>query len=177
MSDALHHFIAHLETHLPAARNQRDAVGIVSHALQPLLAQPHLFSPEHLEALRSGEYDGEIYHSPALDFIVRVFGWPEGCKTPVHDHETWGVMGIYQGVLHVEEYELSSAATPGYYPLALKADYHAHPGAISYLLSPEDEIHRIANPGPEYALSIHIYGRPISNYHEFDLESGQVTRV
>lgn len=172
-----HHFIHELETRLPAVQDQRGAVAVVAGAMQKLLSNEQLLNHDFVRALQAGQADGKIYHSPDLDFVIQVFGWPPGAATPVHDHETWGVMGIYAEELEVREYDLHPTAQPGSYELQQKAHYRAGRGAIAYLLSPEDEIHHVSNPGPHYALSIHVYGNPLHSYHEFDLENGRIWRV
>ncbi|PIQ25201.1 hypothetical protein COW36_23110 [bacterium (Candidatus Blackallbacteria) CG17_big_fil_post_rev_8_21_14_2_50_48_46] len=171
------HFVRELEAHLPAAHRQEQSVQIVAGAMQKLLSNEHLLSSEFIQSLQLGQTDGQVYHSPNLDFVVQVFGWPVGVETPIHDHETWGVMGIYAQQLEIREYDLVPTAQVGSFDLRQKAHYRAGRGAISYLLSPQDEIHHISNPGPDYAISIHIYGNPIRGYHQFDPEAGQIKRV
>jgi 3-mercaptopropionate dioxygenase len=173
----LNHFVRELEAHLPAAQDQMQAVQTVAGAMQKLLSNDQLFSADFVRALREGQTDGQVYHSPNLDFIVQVFGWNPGSETPIHDHETWGVMGIYAAELEIREYDLKPTGQAGQFDLDQKAHYRAGRGAISYIVTPQDEIHHISNPGSEYALSIHVYGNPIGSYHQFDLENGRITRV
>lgn len=170
-------FIHELETGLPGIQEQRATVAVVVNALQKLLNNQYLLDSEFVTALARGQTDGKIYHSPSLDFIIQVFGWPPGAHTPIHDHRTWGVMGIYMHTLEIREYALQPTAHPGRYELQQKAQYQAGPGSIAYVLSPEDEIHHISNPGPDYAISIHVYGHPLRNYHEFDPENGWIRWV
>lgn len=173
----LNHFVRELEARLPQAQDQLQAVQVVSGAMQKMLSNDYLLDPEFVRALRQGQTDNQIYHSQGLDFVVQVFGWHPGSETPIHDHDTWGVMGIYAEELAIREYALVPTGQAGQFDLDEKAHYRAGRGAISYLLSPQDEIHHISNPGPNYALSIHVYGKPLQGYHEFDLENGRITRV
>lgn len=166
-------FIHHVETHLPGASNPTDAVQCVAQALHPLLSVPGLIDSEFAQALLSGAQDGRIYTSPQ-GFFVQVFAWPVGCSTPVHDHQTWGVMGIYHQQLQIIEYQKVAGEHPGTFALQESDRYFAQPGMISVVVPPTDEIHHVSNPGPHPALSIHIYGQELTQYHVFDLDRGEV---
>jgi predicted metal-dependent enzyme (double-stranded beta helix superfamily) len=162
-----------LEMQLPHASDPTAAVQCVAHALKPLLSNRHLFDRDFAQALLAGDTDGRIYTSPQ-GFFVQVFAWPVGCATPVHDHLTWGVMGIYHQQLQIIEYQKVPGEQPGTFDLQESDRYLAQPGMISAVIPPSDEIHHVSNPGPHPAFSIHVYGQELERYHVFDLEQGEV---
>lgn len=171
------HFIHDLERDIRSAVHQEQCIQSTIKAMQKLLSNSNLLDPEYAQGLLHGQEDGRIYHSPDCGFVVLLFAWPMGAETPVHDHNTWGVMGIYEGALQVVEYALKPTGQAGVFDLGESQQYKAEPGAISYLLPPTDEIHQISNPWPEPAFSIHIYGQDIQDYNIFDLKERQIRQV
>lgn len=171
------HFIHELEHGIQHAPTPQACVHDTIQAMQKLLSNPNLISPNDAQALLDGHQDGRVYHSDANGFVVLVFAWPQGAETPVHDHNTWGVMGIYEGALQVVEYVLVETAQAGLFDLGQNQQYKAEAGAISYILPPADEIHQISNPWPEPAFSIHIYGKEIQDYHIFDLKERKIRQA
>ena len=97
----------------------------------------------------------------------------EGKPTVVHNHNTWGVIGIYSGRQKTGRYvRTDDGATPGKATLDQTAEDVLGPGSIYFLLPPDD-IHRIeAVGGP--SLSIHVLGVDLRQQHRqfFDVESG-----
>lgn len=173
----INHFIRELEWGLPSQDEQKQKVNLVIGAMQKLLSNSQLFSPQFIDDLCNGKSSDLLYHSSEENFVVHAFVWPSGVYTPIHDHETWGVMGVYQNQLHVTEYDLNPMGEPGQYDLVERQNYPANRGAISYLLQNEDEIHHVMNKGEDLAISIHVYGKPIDDYNIFDPEAGQIRRA
>jgi predicted metal-dependent enzyme (double-stranded beta helix superfamily) len=76
-----------------------------------------------------------------------------GTGTPIHDHVTWRVFGVIQGVECEELFELDRAGT-----CLVEAGHRVNrTGAVSGFAPPGD-IHRVRNAGDITATSIHIYG-------------------
>lgn len=168
-------FCQELEQFLPRCEGQQDAIlKTVIQGMQKLLSNPDLLDPDFVGALKAGHTDGRVYTSPEQGFFVQVFAWPPGVETPVHDHNTWGVMGILENQLAVTEYQMLPTDTEGQFQLKELDRFNAGPGAIVYVSMPDAEIHHIRNPTEAYSFSVHIYGAELENTHVFDLESGQV---
>ncbi|MGH3648712.1 MAG: hypothetical protein ACRDTM_16250 [Micromonosporaceae bacterium] len=91
-----------------------------------------------------------LLHAEA-DFSIKAVVWRPGQDTVVHDHVTWCVFGVLQGV----EYE------------TIYRDHGDHlteigrtanqTGDVSGFAPPGD-IHRVHNTGDTTAISLHIYG-------------------
>ena len=165
--------IMELEHHVPRHAEQKTLVAAVVQSMQKLMSSLEL-SHEFVEAVKADHTNGRIYTSPEHGFFVQVFHWPAGAKTPIHNHNTWGVMGILQNQLHVTEYSMTALDTPGQFDVSEKADYQAQRGAIIYLTAPDDEIHQIVNDSEQESLSVHIYGAEMEGTLNFDLEAGRV---
>ena len=129
-----------------------------------LLGVPNLF-PTHYNDTAT------LYHDPKDRFIFQVFSWAPGSRTPIHDHNTWGVMGIYQGVLEVSEYQVSSFYTPQKVLLRRTNSFASAKGDLVWLSYPDAEIHQLFTPSPSQStLSLHVYGGTPKGTHHFYVE-------
>ncbi len=113
----------------------------------------HLPSPDVLTAeQRLGSSDGYRSHNlhiePDGSFSVVALVWQPGQVTRIHDHLTWCVFGVIQGVEHEELFDADLN-------LIGRADNHT--GDVSGFAPPGD-IHRVHNTGDSTAISIHVYG-------------------
>ena len=117
----------------------------------------HLPSPGVLTAeQRVGDPDGHRSHvlhiEPDGSFSIVGLVWRPGQVTPIHDHVTWCVFGVIQGVEHEELFDAD---------LNLIGESDNHVGDVSGFAPPGD-IHRVHNTGDETAISIHVYGTDVT---------------
>jgi predicted metal-dependent enzyme (double-stranded beta helix superfamily) len=77
--------------------------------------------------------------------------------TPIHDHVTWCVFGVIQGIEHEELFVLD----PERECLVETGTNTNGAGEVSGFAPPGD-IHRVRNAGDDTAISIHIYGTDVS---------------
>jgi 3-mercaptopropionate dioxygenase len=110
---------------------------------------------------RAGSPDGYRCHvlhvEPDGAFSVTAMVWRPGQVTPVHDHVTWCVFGVIQGIEYEELYALS--ADGGY--LEEVGRNQGQQGEVSGFAPPGD-IHRVRNIGDGVAISLHVYGADIT---------------
>jgi len=124
-----------LRHHLPAA-------GLLTAAEQagdPLTYQSHLL---HVE--------------PGGEFSIVAVVWRPGQVTPIHDHVTWCVVGVIQGV---EQEELFACPTGDH---LVPVSTTAIPAGSVTGFAPPGDIHRVRNPTDCTTISLHIYGADIS---------------
>jgi 3-mercaptopropionate dioxygenase len=135
---------------------QRTA-DLVAAQLRRHLPAPDVLTP----AEREGEPDEYRCHTlhvePDGSFSVTAMVWRPGQVTPIHDHVTWCVFGVLQGV-EFEELFAVSAAGSHLTPVGRNAN---HPGEVSGFAPPGD-IHRVRNNGDGVAISLHVYGADIT---------------
>ncbi|MFM7199482.1 MAG: hypothetical protein ACKO6N_01725 [Myxococcota bacterium] len=113
--------------------------------------------PLEAPPIAPGQYEGRlIFEDPQTGYIAVLMAWGPGAVTSIHDHGTWGVFGVCQGALEFTNFMQVSGQH-----VRPVAQVLAHPGDVSYVIPPEQEIHRIENPTPSPAYSIHLYGRNI----------------
>ena len=77
--------------------------------------------------------------------------------TAIHDHVTWCVFGVTQGVEHEELFTLDERGSS----LAPAGTSVNRVGDVAGFAPPGD-IHRVRNAGDETAISIHVYGTDVT---------------
>jgi 3-mercaptopropionate dioxygenase len=112
-------------------------------------------------AERAGDargYRSHVLHAePDGSFSVTAMVWRPGQETPIHDHVTWCVFGVVQGIEYEELYALDPDGTV----LTEVGRTANQPGAVSGFAPPGD-IHRVRNIGDDVAISLHVYGADIT---------------
>ncbi|HEY2312726.1 MAG TPA: cysteine dioxygenase family protein [Streptosporangiaceae bacterium] len=125
-----------LRQHLPAA----DILTAAERAGDPAAYRCHLL---HVE--------------PDGSFSVTAMVWRPGQVTPIHDHVTWCVFGVVQGIEYEELYTLA----PDGSCLEEVGRSQNMTGEVSGFAPPGD-IHRVRNIGDDIAISLHVYGADIT---------------
>ena len=137
---------------------------VAAHATWPITAQlvaeqlrRHLPSPDVLTAdQRLGSPDGYRSHTlhvaPDGAFSIIALVWRPGQLTRIHDHTTWCVFGVIQGVEHEELFDADLN------PIGRSEN---HVGDVSGFAPPGD-IHRVHNTADTTAISIHVYGTDVT---------------
>jgi 3-mercaptopropionate dioxygenase len=93
-----------------------------------------------------------LYVEPDGSFSIVALVWRPGQITRIHDHITWCVLGVIQGIEHEERFDAD---------LHLLGRYESHVGDVGGFAPPGD-IHRVHNTSDTTAISIHIYGTDIT---------------
>jgi 3-mercaptopropionate dioxygenase len=148
-----------LDQLVTAVRGAVDAPGDWTETAQ-LVAEElrrHLPTPDLLTAeQRAGSPDSYVGHTlhtePDGSFSIVALVWRPGQLTRIHDHVTWCVFGVIQGVEHEELFDAD---------LNLLGESDNHVGDVSGFAPPGD-IHRVHNTAAETAISIHVYGTDVS---------------
>ena len=137
---------------------------IAAHASWPATAQlvteqlrRHLPTPDVLTAeQRLGSPDGYRSHTlhvePDGSFSIIALVWQPGQRTRIHDHTTWCVFGVIQGIEHEDVYDGD---------LNLIGHNDNHRGDV-HGFAPPGDIHRVHNTGDEVAISVHVYGTDVA---------------
>jgi len=127
---------------------------------------PEQFTVSHPEFYR--QY--LLYADPQERFSVVSFVWGAGQKTPVHDHMTWGLIGMLRGQ-EIDTHYFKQA--DGSY---LRGEsYILKPGNVCSVSPATHDVHEVANFYPDQtSISIHVYGGNIGRIsrHVFDATTG-----
>jgi len=148
----LSELIAGVRTAVAACACGSDTATLVAEQLSR-----HLPSPDVLTAAeRLGSPDDYCAHNlhvePDGSFSIVALVWRPGQITRIHDHVTWCVFGVIQGVEHEELFDAD---------LNLVGRSDNHVGDISGFAPPGD-IHRVHNTSEETAISVHVYGTDVT---------------
>jgi 3-mercaptopropionate dioxygenase len=102
-------------------------------------------------------YRQHILHvSPCRRLSIASLVWLPGQTTPVHDHVSWCVVGVYRGVEREERFDL--VEHDGVRHLEPAGTVFAGRGHVETLVPPAGDIHTVTAAGREMAISIHVYG-------------------
>jgi 3-mercaptopropionate dioxygenase len=125
---------------------------LVADKLRAHLPGTEVLSPEQ----RLGSADRAASHTLYVErngsFSITAVVWRPGQLTRIHDHTTWCVFGVIQGVEHEDVYDAD---------LNLIGSSDGLVGDVNGFAPPGD-IHRVHNTGDEVAISIHIYGTDVT---------------
>ena len=129
-----------------------DTAQLVAGQLRTHLPGPAVLTAE--QRLGSPDtYSGHtLYVEPDGSFSIVGLVWRPGQITRIHDHVTWCVLGVIQGVEYEELFDAD---------LNLIGRNENHVGEVSGFAPPGD-IHRVRNTSEMTAISIHIYGTDIT---------------
>lgn len=107
-------------------------------------------------------------------FSIASAVWNVGQGTPVHGHETWGVVGIYSGQEHEIAYQKPRMPDV---PLVRESEQVWGPHEVTVCCTTDDDVHQVSCHGDEPVVGIHIYGADIGTLERrsYDPDSGAVS--
>jgi predicted metal-dependent enzyme (double-stranded beta helix superfamily) len=151
-------FVTDFAELLDEARGETETLARGGRLLATLI-QHDDWLPEAYAAPDPVRYRQYLLHGDAgARFSVVSFVWGPGQATPIHDHRTWGLIGILRGAELVESFAHDGEG-------ALRS---TGPGAVVTsgrinAVSPRiGDIHRVANAFDDrVSISIHVYGADI----------------
>jgi predicted metal-dependent enzyme (double-stranded beta helix superfamily) len=126
--------------------------GEIKAALGEATAQPGWLPPERRRASHEHYARHLVYADPADRFSVLVLVWDRGQMSPVHGHQCWCAVGVYQGMLTETWYREGPAGAP-----PVETGSARHPAGAS-TFDAGAGIHRLGNVSGVLAVSIHVYG-------------------
>ena len=128
--------------------------------LPRLLANPDFLAPQYREPDPARYHTSVIALAPSKRFSVVAMVWLPGQMTAIHDHVTWCVVGVLEGLEREERFELRER--DGERWLRPDGEDAVAAGETCALVPPEENIHRVRNAGATTAISIHVYGADIT---------------
>ncbi|MEP9364163.1 cysteine dioxygenase family protein [Nocardioides sp. CN2-186] len=106
-------------------------------------------------------------------FSIASAVWNVGQGTPVHGHETWGVVGIYSGVEVETRYEKPTVPDV---PLVAEGTDEWGAGQVTVCCTTDDDVHQVRCGGDVPVVGIHVYGADIGTLprRSYDPDTGAV---
>jgi len=171
----LQHFIDASRDCIKAHHEAADCVTAIAPQMLELLSGGRRFlKPEHLRADPDHYARNAVYISEDDSLSLFVLVWQPGQWTPVHDHGAWGVVGILEGILEERnfiptDHDLSSNED---ITLLKGGSILLTKGAVTTFVPNPDHIHKTGIPeSRKQAVTLHLYGRELSNFHVYDLDA------
>jgi predicted metal-dependent enzyme (double-stranded beta helix superfamily) len=121
-----------------------------------------------------------LYRSPIQSFSVRAFIWEPGRRYPIHDHGSWGILGVHLNQITETKYRrLDDGNRRGYAKVEQYCETVIEPGNVTHVLPFNDGLHKMEAVGGKAAMSIHVYGRALRKGYiqQFDHHHNAVHRV
>ena len=166
------------------SRSLRDPAHCVQ-ALAPLMLElidraDAFLQPRHYRSDPDHYARNLVYDAPNEHLSLYALVWLPGQYTPVHDHGSWGVVGVLEGVLEERSYVRVSpdrGADVGIELLQGGVVLLAHGSVTSFVPNP-DHIHVTGVPAERpRAVSLHLYGRMMNSFNTYDVAAGTRRRV
>lgn len=111
-----------------------------------------------------------LHADPQGRYSVVSFVWGPGQRTPVHDHCTWGVIGMLRGEEIGQAYRVQDGALVPSGP-----EERLAPGETTMVSPSIGDIHVVRNAYEDrVSISIHVYGSDIGKQqrHVYDPQTG-----
>jgi 3-mercaptopropionate dioxygenase len=135
----------------------RQTARLVAAELERNLPAAGILTPEQ----RIGDpesYRSHLLHTePDGSFSIVALVWRPGQVTPIHDHVTWCVFGVIQGIEYEELFALDEQRE-----CLVEAGTSTNTTGEVNGFDPPGDIHRVRNACGDTAISIHIYGTDVS---------------
>jgi predicted metal-dependent enzyme (double-stranded beta helix superfamily) len=150
--DELTELVEGVRTAVAAHANWSDTAQLVAEQLRRHLPSPDVLTAEQRLGSPDGYRSHTLHVEPDGSFSVVALVWRPGQITRIHDHVTWCVFGVIQGVEHEELFDAD---------LNLLGRSDNQVGEVTGFAPPGD-IHRVHNTTDATAISIHIYGTDVT---------------
>ncbi|WP_035804439.1 cysteine dioxygenase family protein [Kitasatospora mediocidica] len=131
---------------------------LVGERLRPYLARAELLTEQQQEGNPDSYRQHVLHAEPDGSFSVVALVWLPGQQTSIHDHVSWCVTGVHQGVESESRYRLVPAGDGA--RLTATEDVVNPEGSVCGFAPPGD-IHRVRNACTATAISIHVYGADV----------------
>jgi predicted metal-dependent enzyme (double-stranded beta helix superfamily) len=167
-------FVADLNTLTHEGRGERDLTAAVAERLRALLASG-LKLPAAMTEPRTDKYVMRpLYVAADGSYSIACAVWNVGQKTPVHGHETWGVVGIHTGVEHEVRYRKPERPDE---PLEALDPQDWSRGQVTVCCTSDDDVHMVECGSGVPCVGIHVYGADIGTLERrsYDVRTGAVS--
>ncbi len=152
-------FVSELDRLIEAA--QPDLLYRAAAALKKYLLADPSWLPKSYRRPHPQHYQQYLlYRDPLTRFSIVSFVWGPSQRSPIHDHQVWGMVGVLEGAEMSQEY--AAPQDPSDPPKPLGVEKKLVPGDVEILSPALGDIHKVTNASDtEVAVSIHVYGADI----------------
>ena len=180
-SPALETFVAQASARARELADPADCVLALAPLMLDLVANAESFlAPQHYRSDPDHYARNLVYDAPDASLSLYTLVWMPGQWTPVHDHGSWGVVGVLEGVLEERSYVRLSpdrGADQGI-ELVRGGVILLGRGAVTSFVPNPDHIHVTGVPRErQRVVSLHLYGRMMNSFNTYDVAAGTRQRV
>ena len=176
MRYGLEEFITNCRNCISQNISPSSCVEKITPLMHTLLAGDTSFlKEEHFQSNPESYSRNAIYIAPDNSMSLFALVWLPGQWTPIHDHGTWGVVGVYEGSIQERNFIRTDnkgrdalndiELTPG-------GSVILTPGSVTSFVPNPDHIHITGNGTDKPVVSLHLYGHAMSGFHIYDRENG-----
>lgn len=177
LQTTLRWFIDEMERAVRGSTSESEVLRKARPLMAQLLATPGSLPPSAFEPRRDRFAMNLLYMPEDRVFSVNGAVWLPGQTTPIHDHLTWAMVGLYDGQERESIYRRTDdRSDPKLAKLEMVSERVNSRGHITVL--GEADIHRIDNISELPSRSVHVYGIDVGNAerHSYDPVTGEVSR-
>ena len=172
IAGALDSFISQAASRSRERTEPADCVLVLAPLMLDLIEHAETFlQPQHYRSDTVSYTRNLVYKAPDESLSLYALVWLPGQWTPVHDHGSWGVVGVVEGVLEERSYVRLSpdrGADEGI-ELARGGIVLLRSGAVTSFVPNPDHIHVTGMPAERVrAVSLHLYGRTMNSFNIYD---------
>ncbi len=154
------------------------AVRRIQSVLAELAQAPGLMDFSSMSEVHGSGVGASVLASEGLEGLTLVLArFPEEPPTPVHDHDTWGIIYVIEGYDMYTHWErIDDGGDPDRAELRIKYTKILGPGDALYYSGPPGDIHsQHGHKGPVFELV--MFGKNAMQIprHYFDVQTGKVT--
>ena len=178
MHKTMEEFIKEVEILVNEIQDELELTSKISMIMNPILENPFLLTKEQLLVKKDGFTLNRVHIATDERFSIGVGIWDVGQTTPIHDHGTWGVIGIYRGMEKEESFSSigtrKNGSTAIINPIGNRL---AKPGETFVCCTKDTDLHRVTCASDEPVVGIHVYGGDLAKIRRFKYDeiSGEVT--
>ena len=168
----LREFVSKMTHAVSMHSTEKKLLPICAELLKSLISRDE-WLPDEYAIDDPDQYCQYLLHCDPLErFSVVSFVWSGGQYTPIHNHQTWGVVGVLRGIEESTQFEHDNLNKK----LIQGETIRLKPGEIDQFSPKLGDIHQVKNPlNGECSISIHVYGGNIGKIKRqvFDKETGE----
>lgn len=141
----------------PPADFAADVAGRIAESMRGALADPALV-PEGIQSRPPEGGFGKYLLEARPTFVIFSTVTSPGVAAPVHDHGSWGVVGLFRGVEEEVRYRLGpipAGARHGGLEEVARTGYVA--GEVMVIEPPPGDVHQVFNRGEGPSIAVHLF--------------------
>lgn len=177
MAQPMERFIGEVRELVQAGGTEEEITARVAACMKPIIGDPDLLTADQLLVKKAGFTLNRIHIEPDGSFSIGAGIWDVGQRTPVHDHGTWGVIGIHRGAEKEESFRREAARVmDGRAAITPSGTRIASAGDVFVCCTTDRDVHRVACHSAEPVVGIHVYGGDLAKIPrlQYDPDTGEV---